>query len=298
MSADLAGLVVAHHGGRVRVRLEDGSLAAVDAPRRRGICVAGDRVRVHRAGEDDRDGVRLLEVLPRSNLLARPAYRGPDRAIAANVDRIVAVVAPRPTLDPDLLDRCLVVAAHCRIEPVVVCNKRDLLPAAGAERLLLEAYRAAGYPVLLTDARAPAGVAELGTALAGHTSVLVGASGVGKSRLTRTLTGDESIRSGELGAGQHGRHTTSSATLYALPGGGFLVDSPGVRDFGVWRLEPRELAEGFREFAPLLGECRFRNCRHVAEPGCALAGAAERGDIAPRRLESYRRMLAAVEAAP
>ena len=285
--------MVAHHGGHVRVRLAGDAVVAVEAPRRRGSCVAGDHVRVVREGEQ----ARLLEVLPRRNLLARPAYRGPDRPLAANVDRIVAVVAPRPTFDPDLLDRCLVVAAHCGIEPLVVCNKRDLLADGAAEHALLAEYRAAGYTVLLTDAREADGVTALREALAGLTSVLVGASGVGKSRLTRTLTGDDSVRSGELGAGDHGRHTTSSATLYALTHGGFLVDSPGVRDFGVWRLQPRELAHGFREFGRWLGDCRFRDCRHVAEPGCAIMAAAARGELAARRLQSYRRMLAAVETA-
>ena len=285
------GLVIAHHGGQVRVRLADGNVVAVAAPRKRGLCVAGDHVRVVGEAGD----LRLLDVLERRNLLARPAYRGRDRALAANVDRIVAVVAPRPTLDPDLLDRCLVVAAHCRIEAIIVCNKRDMLGDDGAERRLMADYAAAGYPVFFTDARDGAGVGELAVALQGLGSVLVGASGVGKSRLTRTLTGDDSARSGELGAASHGRHTTSSAILYELPGGGFLVDSPGVRDFGIWRLRADELAHGFREFIALQGKCRFRDCRHVAEPDCALAQACANGHISERRLHSYRRMLAAAE---
>ena len=155
---------MAHHGGQIRVRLEGGDEVAVDAPRRRGPCVAGDRVSLSL----DQDPPRLLEILARSNLLARPAYRGRERPIAANVDRIVAVVAARPTLDPDLLDRCLVVAAHCGIEPLVVCNKRDLLADDAAEHALLDEYRAAGYAVLMTDAREPGGVSEPAAALAGH----------------------------------------------------------------------------------------------------------------------------------
>ncbi len=284
---------MAHHGGQVRVRLDDGTEVAVAAPRKRGVCVAGDHVRIDIGG--DGDDPRLLEVLPRRNLLARPAYRGRDRALAANVDRIVAVVAFRPALDPDLLDRCLVVAAHCGIDAVIVCNKRDLMPADAPERALLAEYAAAGYPVLFTDARDADGCAELADTLRGLGSVLVGASGVGKSRLTRALTGDASARSGELGASSHGRHTTSSAVLYETSGGGFLVDSPGVRDFGIWRLQADEIVKGFREMTPLLGECRFRDCRHVAEPGCAVTEACAAGRIAARRLQSYQRMLAAAE---
>ena len=116
----------------------------------------------------------------------------------------------------------------------------------------------------------------------------------GRSKASRASVSPDLAKSGELGAASHGRHTTSSAILYELPGGGFLVDSPGVRDFGIWRLRADELASGFREFTDLLGKCRFRDCRHVAEPGCAIALACAAGEIAERRLQSYRRMLAAV----
>ena len=289
------GVVVAHRRTLLRVRDDAGDEHDLRIPHGSSACVAGDRVRFVHDGES----ADLLAMLPRRSLLARPVYRGRDRLLAANVDLIVAVVAPVPMLDEALLDRCLVVAAHCGIASMVVANKLDLLGQdhAGDERQRLADYARAGYRVLAVSAVTGAGIDALREALAGTTSVMVGASGVGKSRLTRLLTGDDSVRTGSLGAGMHGRHTTSAATLYPLLGGGFLVDSPGVRDFGVWRMLPRDIEHGFLEFAPHLGHCRFRNCQHLAEPGCALTQAVSQGEVSERRLRSYRNMLAAAESA-
>lgn len=290
LGPERTGRVVAHHGAYLRVESEARERLRCVARRNLGPLACGDEVVVRETAPGE--GV-IVAVQPRRSLLVRPGTRGDVRPYAANLDRIFIVAAVRPDPSEHLIDRYLVTAENTGIQPVLVLNKSDLLDAAARTGLdeRLAPYRAIGYPVVFTSARQAHGLDALREQLADHLSILVGQSGVGKSSLVQALVPGEEIRIGDLSESEHGRHTTSTAVLYRLPFGGALIDSPGVRDFGVWHLEAEQIARGFVEFRPYLGRCRFRDCRHRDEPGCAVRAAVEAGEIARRRLASYHRML-------
>lgn len=252
--------------------------------------MCGDRVRW--AQSEPRHG-RITAIEPRRGLLARPDFHGRPRPLAANLDRVYVVIAPAPPYQPALIDRYLVAVEHFDLAAAIVLNKADLLDGDG-ERALAELaiYEALGYPVIAASARSDHGLDALATAMAGGTGILVGQSGVGKSSLTRRLVPGLDIAVGELSAGDTtGRHTTTATTLYHLPGGGHIIDSPGVRDFGLWHIDERDVAHGFRELRELIPQCRFRDCRHLDDPGCAVVAAVQEGRVDRRRLESYRGIL-------
>ncbi|HKK13303.1 MAG TPA: ribosome small subunit-dependent GTPase A [Gammaproteobacteria bacterium] len=289
------GLAITHHGHSVVVEEPTGELCLCSVRRSAGRVVCGDRV--HWQAVADGRGV-IVGHQPRTSVLTRPDARGRTRALAANVDQMVIVTALEPALQEALVDRYLVAAARMGARALIVLNKWDLADAGAGRgpRQRLAEFSAIGYPVLLTSRHDPLTLEALGDQLRGRTSILVGQSGVGKSSLVGALLPGREIRIGQLSATGLGTHTTSATTLYHLPGGGDLIDSPGVRDFHPAPVSAEELLGGFPELAPWTGECRFHNCRHLNEPGCAVAGAAERGQISLRRLASYRRLRAELEA--
>jgi ribosome biogenesis GTPase len=239
----------------------------------------------------------IVGIEPRRSLLARPGRDGSGRAAIANLDRLVVVVAAEPASPRELIDRCLVAAAHYGLVPLVLANKLDLIgPAArGALEARLRPYRDLGYAVGKVSVVSGQGLRELALELRGHASAVVGPSGVGKSSLVRALVPGAEATVGELSRGTgHGRHTTSVSTLFHLPDGGHLIDSPGVRDIGLWHLPRASVALGFPEIAALAGQCRFRDCSHGGEPDCALQAAQAEGRVDPQRLASYRAILAEV----
>ena len=292
-----SGRVVAHFGRTLDVRPEQGG-DAVRCHLRANLegLVTGDRV-IWRAAHDANDGVVVARG-ERDSVLERPDVRGQLKPVAANIDQILIVFAVEPAPHANLIDRYLVAAEATGIAPVLVLNKIDLLPAHGGElRDLLGRYEALGYPVVTTTTEREDGLSALHARLAGRTSVFVGQSGVGKSSLIDRLLPDEELRIGALSKDtRKGTHTTTTARLYRLPSvegdeAGELIDSPGIREFGLGHLDAQQVTEGFVEFRDLLGRCRFRDCRHRHEPGCALLAAVERGDIHPERFASYRRIL-------
>lgn len=285
------GLVVANFGASVEVEDRQGEIRRCQLRQNLPTMVVGDRVIWQRAG----DGGVVIALQPRASELARPDALGNPRPVAANIDQILVVAAPAPAYSPELIDQYLAAAELTGIEPVLVFNKIDLIDEAnrGAVEQLLEGYRAIGYPVLTASTVASHGLEALLTQLRERVSVFVGQSGVGKSSLVQAILPHEALQVGELSAQSGlGQHTTSTSRLYHLPEGGTLIDSPGVREFRLWPMEPGELIHGFREFSPYLGRCKFRDCSHEHEPGCALREAVERGQIAPRRLRSYLRLVA------
>ncbi len=300
-----SGLVIARHGAHVTVEDESGQLQECVTRKKGEPVVCGDRVLWTPASS----GYCVIEkLLPRHSLLSRPDQRGRLKPVCANVDQLVIVnalpsqqeqdgVHGERLINLDLLDCYLVAAELIAARAVILVNKIDLATQTAREALAeaLACYERMDYPVLFTSTTDNTGIAALKEQLSRHTSVLVGESGAGKSSLIQTLLPDLEIRIGAISAASgKGRHTTTTTTLYHLSGGGDLIDSPGVRDFSLWHIEAADLAQGFRDFRPWLGQCRFRNCRHSGEAGCAIATAVKRGEICPRRLESYRAILASL----
>lgn len=296
------GLIVAHYGSQVDVEALHGDTPP-GAPRTVVRChlranlpglVTGDSV-VWRDGNPT--GV-VVAGLPRHSELSRPDNHGQLRPIAANIDYIVLVIAPRPEPHANLIDRYLVAAEAVSIEPLILLNKTDLIDASNRDDLedLLSIYPRIGYRVLRASTRDSHGLDTLKEALNHRISVFVGQSGVGKSSLINHLLPGVDLKVGALSQGHaKGTHTTTTAKLFHFPDGGDIVDSPGIREFGLWHMSREQVLQGFREFRPFLGHCRFRDCRHSGEPGCELQAALERGDISQRRLDSFTAIAQSLE---
>jgi ribosome biogenesis GTPase len=281
----LGGRVVASHGRRYSVELGDGSVLECMPRGKKSEIACGDRVRIART-EAGQGVVESID--PRSTLLYRSdAYR--QKLVAANVSLVVIVVAAVPTFYEDLVNRCLAAAEHGAMRALIALNKDDL-PLTGEVSAKLELYRGLGYRVeTLSAKRDPSALGQL---LRGHVSVLVGQSGMGKSTIINGLVSSACARVAEISTAlDSGRHITTHAQLYHLDADSDLIDSPGMQEFGLYHLSSEELAAAFVEFRPWLGSCRFRDCRHLAEPGCAVSDAAGRGEIPERRLSSYRRLV-------
>lgn len=282
------GLIVAHFGATADVEDVDGQVYHAHLRRNAEPCMTGDKV-LWRL-EKDNTGI-VASVLPRTSLLARPEKANKMKLIAANIDAMVIVSAPYPLFFERLIDRYIVSAELLNVQPIVLLNKVDLLSgeALTETKDYLSIYEDIGYSVLYSSVYTDDGLQQLSNALMGKTSVLVGVSGVGKSSIIAALTGVKDIKIGEVS--QSGKHTTTTTRLYHLPEGGNLIDSPGVREFTLWHLAPEDIIKGFVELYALLGECKFRNCQHHSEPGCALLQAVEDETISPDRWNSYREML-------
>jgi ribosome biogenesis GTPase len=288
-------LVQVSYGSHGVVLLGDGSSRHCKFRRKVGRPFCGDRVTVDIA--DDASLV-VESISERSNCFVRADERQRQHVIAANLDQVLIVVAARPLPSRDLMERYLLAVHSLGIEPVIVLNKVDLAvpqdeTAAGVEVLAhMPDYESLGYTVIRTSCKGAPGIAGLHPVLHDRTSILVGQSGVGKSSLINQLLPDLAIQTGALSdATGKGTHTTTTTIMYRFTGGGFLMDSPGVWEYGIWKLEQDELAAGFIEFAPWLGRCRFNNCLHASEPGCAIKQAVADMKIRQWRYEAYLRLL-------
>jgi ribosome biogenesis GTPase len=286
------GRVVARHGAHLAIMDAHQRLYHCLSRQNIGQPVCGDRVvwQPTTAGQ----GV-VTALLKRDSVLSRPDYSGRAKALAANITQLVVVLAPAPAPSAYLLDQYLVAAESLGIAALIAVNKTDLLQDAEMAALLhpFAVYPDIGYPLVPVSARREHGLNTLVEALKTHTNILVGQSGVGKSSLIQALLPDLDLQTGRLSeATGLGRHTTSATTWYQLPNGGALIDSPGVRSFRLGQLELETLEYGYREIRTHAGHCRFANCRHGHEPGCALQAAAERGDISRQRLQNFLHMAA------
>jgi ribosome biogenesis GTPase len=288
-------LVLVSYGGQGVVLLPDGERKRCKFRRKVGRPFCGDRVLVDRA-----DDVSLVveSILPRDNYFVRADERQRQHIIAANLDQVLIVVAAAPLPSRDLMERYLLAVHSLGIEPIIVLNKTDLKlaadeTAAGAKVLAhMPDYEALGYTVIRTSCKTAPGITGLKSVLKDRTSILVGQSGVGKSSLINQLLPDLHIQTNALStATGKGTHTTTSTMLYQFTGGGYLIDSPGVWEYGIWKLENHELAAGFIEFEPWLGKCRFNDCVHNTEPDCAIKQAVADGHIREWRYQSYLRLL-------
>jgi ribosome biogenesis GTPase len=295
---ELLGTVLERDGATYRVATEGGELRAIlrgKAKRDTLRVVVGDRVRLEPEATGDLYGVVSVE--PRITLLERrvPEGRG-TRPVAANIDEVFVVTATvDPAPIPQLIDRLLVVAEANSIQASVVVNKIELDP--GPE--LIDRCRAAGYSVYPTSAKTGEGIDAFAKALAGRISVVTGPSGAGKSSLLNAVQPGLKLRIGEISAKvRRGKNTTVSAIMIPLHTGGYLVDTPGFSEVGLWGVVPRELPTCFPEMRPYIGDCRYADCRHMTEPGCRVRAAVETGDIRADRWESYRILLEELESAP
>lgn len=292
------GLVIAHYGQLLDI--EPSEICEGETERLVHRChvranvdalVTGDEV-VWRPGKDQSGVIETR--LERHSLLQRPDNYGLLKPVAANIDRIIIVVATEPTPYANLIDRYLVAAETLDIKPAILFNKSDLINDNNRAQIekLCQSYEALGYEVLKTSANEVEHCeSTLFDWLKNYTSVFVGQSGVGKSSLIRSILGDQSIKVGALSeVSRKGTHTTTTAKLFHIPGGGRIVDSPGIREFGLWHINEQELLEGFIELRPHIGYCRFRDCKHNNEPKCAILDAYDKGEISEERMNSYRRI--------
>lgn len=282
----IQGRVVAAHGRQYLVELPDGSLLSCFPRGKKSEVACGDCVDLRRTSSDQ--GV-IEAIRPRRSLL----YRSNDirqKLIAANVDLLIVVAATEPAFSDELVTRALVAGESTGIETLIVLNKCDLTDRLAAARERLAVFAGLGYRILELCARDHAD--DLRPALSGRTSVLVGQSGMGKSTLINALLPQAGAATREISlALDSGKHTTTHASLYRLDTDSALIDSPGLQEFGLGHLGRDEIEWAFPEFRPLLGQCRFRDCRHDREPDCALTAAVHAGSIDPRRFAAYGRIV-------
>jgi len=263
----------------------DGLLVAFHMPRRLERPLPGQSIVLDEQGS-------LIEVVPARNRFGRGDARGRFRPIAVDLDQALIVIAPEPAPSPDLIHRYLAACLICAIDPVIVVNKSDLELPAQPPFCDLDTLQALGYRVVHARCRPDAEIDALQELLTGRTSLIAGQSGVGKTSLVNALIPELDRQTGALSSVTgKGTHTTTSARLCHLPEGGWLIDTPGVWEYGLWRMETRELVKGFPEFADDADQCRFRDCSHQHEPGCAVRSAVADGRIPEFRHRAWLRLL-------
>lgn len=290
LGTEQMGVIITHYGQQVEVEAENGQRQRCYLRANLDALVTGDRV-VWREGAES--GVIVAQEERRS-ILKRPDKFGNLKPVAANIDTLFIVVAPIPEPHANLIDRYFVAAEAAGIAPILLVNKQDCMD--DHTQHLIDLYKSLGYSVLQSTIQTEEGLVELKAALRGKTSAFVGQSGVGKSSLVNVLLPGTDTRVGELSESRgKGKHTTTAARLFHFPGGGNLIDSPGIREFGLWNLSRHQLEQGFIEFRPFLGGCKFRDCLHEHEPGCQILSALESGAISKERINSYRIMVSQLE---
>jgi len=288
------GTVIANYGQQAEIEADDGAIHHCFSRQNIENVVAGDKVIWQPTTAES--GI-IVRVEPRTTELKRSDNRR-NKIIAANIDMMAIVVAPEPMYSKLLMDRYLVAAECLNITPFILFNKIDLFNEAKQQELLdqLANYQKIGYEILTSSAIGSIGIAELQKRIENYTSIFVGQSGVGKSSLIARLLPQQTIAVGRIShSTKLGRHTTTAARLYHLENlVGNIIDSPGVRGFGLWHVSPEELFDGFKEFRQYKSQCKFRNCQHKHDPGCALQQAVKNGEISAERLESFHKIIAEI----
>ncbi|WPE17183.1 ribosome small subunit-dependent GTPase A [Candidatus Thioglobus autotrophicus] len=280
------GLVITRYGQRLLVEAQSGELYQCTGRRNIELSVAGDQVIFQTT--DNNEGV-VTALLPRDNFLTRS-----QKLIAANIDELWLVVAIEPHYQFELIDRYLVVAENAGLPINIVVNKIELSDDFDQVKHDFSLYKSAGYSVHYLSVKAQTNVAEFKAQLKHKAHIFLGQSGVGKSSLINELIPDLNLRVNEISTkSKLGKHTTTNTTLYHIPSGGDLIDSPGIREFQLDDLTDKEILSGFKEFKPFIGECKFRNCAHINEPKCAIKTAVEDGAIHPKRYHSYLQLIGA-----
>jgi len=283
------GLLLSYHGKQAIIEHTNGQLFRCQLRQHLGRLTAGDKVIWQTT--DEHTGV-IIALCPRHSVLGRPDKKGVIKPIAANIDQIIIVIAPQPPLITSLLDSYLVIAETLGIQPLILINKIDLLLNRDNIIEKVAAYQQLNYPIIKASTYKTYGLDKLSQRLKHKTSVFVGQSGVGKSSIIAGLIPDLDIRIGKLSSMKmSGKHTTSNSYLYHLTNDGNVIDSPGIREFGLWHMEAKQIAQGFIEFQPFLGRCQFSDCQHQQEPGCALRQAVSEKKIDATRFSSYQKLV-------
>lgn len=288
-SAPVEGRVVAGHGRRFVVETSEGARVSALTAGRQVQPICGDRVRIE-PGPDD---ALILEVLPRASLFCKSDDRGRAVPAAANLDQVVLTLAVEPRPEAFLTDKYLAAIASMQLSASILLNKIDLPECAAVEASAHLGYlERLGYRIFRVNTRDGSGLDALRSGLTGRSSMLVGQSGVGKSSLLNALVPEARSRITELSAATgEGKHTTTATTLHPLPGGGTLLDSPGVRDLTLSHCPPQALRGLFLEFPGHAAHCRFADCLHIREPGCAVRAAVEQKEILESRYSSYKKLV-------
>nr|WP_255724906.1 small ribosomal subunit biogenesis GTPase RsgA [Photobacterium sp. OFAV2-7] len=290
------GLVITRFGQHADIEdPETGTIHRCNLRRSIQSLVSGDRV-VWRPGVEALQGIAgvVEAVHERESMLTRPDYYDGVKAVAANVNRIIIVSAVLPELSLNIIDRYLIAAETVGVEPLIVLNKVDLLDAENRQQVeqVLSLYQDIGYQLRYVSTDTGEGMDALKEDLKGHVSIFAGQSGVGKSSMVNALMPEVDAEIGDVSENSGlGTHTTTAARLYHFPEGGDLIDSPGVREFGLWHLEPEQVTEAFVEFRDYLGGCKFRDCKHGDDPGCIIREAMEAGKISQERYDSYHKII-------
>ncbi|NMP30515.1 small ribosomal subunit biogenesis GTPase RsgA [Thalassotalea sp. M1531] len=289
------GIVISRFGQHADIENQSNEVFRCNI--RRGVesLVCGDRVMFRQGKSLEHSVSGVIEaVQERKSILSRPDVYDGLKPIAANISQIIIVTTVLPAFNPDIIDRYIVACEQTGIKPVILMNKSDLIDEELAEIVeeQLDIYRDIGYQVYYASSDSGQGIDELRTQLNQQISIFVGQSGVGKSTLVNTLMPELGLHTKEVSENSGlGQHTTTVARLYHFNQGGDLIDSPGIREFGLWHLSPEQVADGFIEFSDYLGTCKFRDCKHADDPGCALIEAVNQGKIHPERLSSYQRIV-------
>jgi ribosome biogenesis GTPase len=286
----IEGLVISHHGGKIIVESDDAKLIECSVKSNLGTIVCGDRVVCKIM---DNAEFRVMAILPRKNFLQRTDGFGALKSVAANLTQILICLSVKPEPNLYLLDQFLISAEQQDINPVIILNKVDLLAADMKDPFRLESiYRPLGYKVLFTSVKTGQGMDSLISLFDHHTTILSGVSGVGKSSITQALLPLAKIKIRDISdANEEGRHTTRTSRLYHLENEGSLIDTPGVRGFNPVLDPSSSISAGFREISDFSANCRFANCKHIKEPGCAVIEALSQGEIADTRYQHYLKML-------
>lgn len=284
LGVEQPGQIVAHFGQLVWVEDSEKNLHTCHFRANLNQLVVGDKVAFQPSTTGEQGIVSAIQ--PRNTLLSRPDIYGKLKPVAANIDMLLVVFANQPTPSSQLIDRYLVAANLAGIPACLVLNKIDV--DSGELEGLLDIYRQLGLTILRTSATAEHGLDALLDFARDKTVALVGQSGVGKSSLVNALLPDAQLATKDISSVSGlGQHTTVTSRLFHLPGGGQLIDSPGIREFGLWHISKDELLSGYSDLADLAGHCKFRNCSHINEPGCALQLAVADGRVHPQRLDNF-----------
>jgi len=283
-----SALVIASYGNQCKIETTDNIFLTAKSLKSIGKPLCGDKIKYK--AEKNNEYV-IIEILPRHNILSRLNNLNPKpKQIASNIDQMIIVISANDTIKFNLIDRYLIAAEFSLFNPVIVLNKIDKITEKETEQLKeeMQRYLKIDIPTFYISAKNNIGIKEFLTITANKTNIVVGQSGVGKSSIVNAILPTMPAITKEVSENTNkGRHTTTTAYLYSIPDNGRLIDSPGIREFGLWNIDKNELSRGFKEIHQFSENCKFRNCLHQEEPSCAVIAAVNDGKISQQRYNSY-----------